>query len=61
MRTHTVGSTLVAGPSWGREAFVGRYSGAKFPRETREENMQSERNELEHGASSAGAWFEYEV
>ena len=61
MRTHTVGSVLVAGPSWGREVFVGRYSVAKFPRETREEDTQLERNESEHGASSAGAWFEYEV
>ena len=61
MRTHTVGSALVAGLSWGREAFVGRYSIAKFPRETREEDTQSEGKELEHGASSAGAWFEYEV
>ena len=50
MRTHTVGSALVAGPSWGREVFVGRYSVAKFPRETREEDTQSERKELEHGA-----------
>ena len=61
MRTHTVGSALVAWPSWGREAFVGRYSVVKFPRETREEDTQSERKELEHGASSTGAWFEYEV
>ena len=61
MRTHTVGSALVAGPSWGQEVFIGRYSVAKFPRETREEDTQSERNELEQGTSSAGAWFEYEV
>ena len=61
MRMHTVGSTLVARPSWGREVFVGRYSVAKFPRETREEDTQSEWNKLEQGASSAGAWFEYEV
>ena len=61
MRTHTVGSALVAGLSWGREAFVGRYSIAKFPRETREEDTQSERNESEHGVSSTGARFKYEV
>ena len=36
-------------------------SDMKKPRETREEDTQSERNESEHGASSAGAWFEYEV
>ena len=61
MGAHTVSSGLVAGPSWGREVFVGRYSVAKFSRETREEDTQSEWKELEHGASSAGAWFEYEV
>ena len=61
MGAHTVSSGLVAGPSWGQEVFVGRYSVAKFPRETREEDTQSERKELEHGASSAGAWFKYEV
>ena len=61
MRTHMVGSALVAGPSWGREAFVGRYRVAKFPRETREEDTQSEQNKLEHSTSSAGAWFEYKV
>ena len=61
MRMHTVGSALVAGLSWGREAFVGWYSIAKFPRETREEDTQSEQNELEQGTSSASAWFEYEV
>ena len=61
MRTHTVGSALVAGLSWGREVFVGQYSIAKFPRKTRDEDTQSERNELEHGTSSAGAWFRYEV
>ena len=61
MRTHMVGSVLVARPSWGREAFIGWYSIVKFPRETREEDTQSEQNELEHGASSTGAWFRYKV